>query len=135
MAGEWIKWTKGLTRKREVVALSQMLKLSRREVACCLMEIWEWADDNTTDGHVPSVTETFLDDLVGVTGFGAAMTSRGVGWLLVDDAGIIFPNFERHNGKPAKTRALAAERKRREREKSPEMSRNCHGERVTEGTV
>ena len=135
MTGEWIKWTKGLPHKREVVALAKKLRIDRRIVACMLMEVWEWADDNTADGHVAGVTETFLDELVGVTDFGAAMADPIVGWLLVDSEGITFPNYERHNGKPAKQRALAAERKARQREREAvevtRASRNGHGRGVT----
>ena len=117
MAIGWIKWTVGLTKKREVVTLAKKLKLSRREMAAVLMEVWEWADENTLDGHVLGVTPAFIDELVNVPRLGAAMASKDVGWLLVDDAGIGFPNFLRHNGKCAKERALAAERKRLQRER------------------
>jgi len=119
MAGDWIKWSKGLTQKREVVALANKLRISRREMAAVLMEVWSWADGETVDGHAPSVTKAFLDELTGVTGLGAAMAHADVGWLLEDDTGIIFPNFDRHNGSTAKHRLLAAERKRRERQNSP----------------
>ena len=42
MAGDWIAWTKGLTLKREVVAIANRLGLDRRVVACLCMEAWEW---------------------------------------------------------------------------------------------
>lgn len=126
VAGEWIKWTKGLTRKREIVAIASMLQLDRRIVACCCMELWEWADDNTINGHVPSVTKTFLDELVCVTGFGGAL--QKVGWLECceepENESITFVNFERHNGKPGKHRALASDRKRKQREKVSRSERD-----------
>ncbi len=119
---QWVKWTKGLTRKREVVAIAAALGIGRHETAARLMEVWEWADDNTTGCHVPSVTQTFLDEIAGVTGFAAAMVS--VGWLSVSADGLTFPNFERHNGDTAKSRALAAERKRKQRETVTTESRS-----------
>jgi hypothetical protein len=115
VAGDWIAWTKGLTLKREVIAISRILDLDRRVVACLCMETWEWADSNTTDGHADGVTHVTLDAVTGVTGFGQAMIE--VGWLLEDDQGIIFPNWERWNASSAKKRLQDAERKRRQRER------------------
>jgi hypothetical protein len=115
MAGDWIAWTKGLTLKREVVAIANRLGLDRRVVACLCMEAWEWADSNTTDGHAESVTNVTLDAVTGVAGFGKAMLE--VGWLLEDDRGIIFPRWERWNAESAKKRLQNSERKRRQRER------------------
>ena len=122
MAGDWIKWTKGLSRKREVVAISARLGVSRYEVAARLMDVWEWADENTADGDVASVTKSFLDDIAGVTGFSDAMTS--VGWLLDSGDGLHFPNFQRHNGQSAKQRALTADRMRKHRTTALRSERN-----------
>jgi len=128
MAGDWIKWVKGLTRKREVVAMAAALEVSRKEVAATLMEVWEWADDNTSDGHVPGVTKTFLDEVACITGFADAMST--VGWLTITEAGIAFSNFDRNNGKSAKKRALAADRKRKQRETvTPEVSHTSRPKR------
>jgi len=129
MAGDWIKWTKGLTRKREVVAIASRLEISRREVASTLMEVWEWADDNTVDCHVPSVTKAFLDELTGVTGIADAMENER--WLLETDSGISFPNFERHNGQTAKERALASNRQKRRRDTVTKPSRSQRDKGVT----
>lgn len=112
MAAEWIKWTKGLTRKREVIAVARKLNLHRRVVACLCMEFWEWADSETHDGHVRGATTEVIDELVGQPGFAACLADSEVGWLRVTDAGITLPNFERHNGESSKARAQDAERKR-----------------------
>ena len=114
MAGYWIAWTKGLTLKREVLAIASRLNLDRRIAACLCMEAWEWADSNTVDGHAEGVTNVTLDAVTGVTGFGQAMLD--VGWLLQDNSGIIFPRWERWNAESAKKRLQEAERKRRQRE-------------------
>lgn len=121
MAGDWIKWTVGLTRKREVIAIAAAMNLSRREVAAMLMEIWEWADANTSTGHVPSVTYVTLDEFVNCDGFAHSMSKEG--WLVCGEDSVTFPNFTRHNGKSAKERALAADRKRKQREAVTEESR------------
>jgi len=134
MATDWIKWTKGLTRKREVLAIADRLGVSNREAAAMCMEVWEWADDNVTlasrlrnedvtpvsrSCHAPSVTKKCLDVVIGVTGFAEVMAE--VGWLESSDAGISFPNFERHNSQTAKSRALASIRQKAKRA-------NCHAD-------
>ena len=113
MAGDWIKWTVGLTRKPEVLGMARRLGADRRTVAGCLMELWEWMDQVSCDGHADYVTPADIDGHVGVTGFADAMAE--VGWLRADDRGVIFTNFDRHNGTSAKKRALATERKRNQR--------------------
>jgi hypothetical protein len=79
------------------------------------MAVWEWADENTVDGHARNALPALLDDVAGVTGFGNALLE--VGWLLADDEGLIFPNWERWNTNSAKKRAQSRERQRRFRSK------------------
>lgn len=117
MAGDWIKWVKGLVRRREVIAVANALGADRRIVACSAMLLWEWADDNTTDGHVEGIGASDIDAIADLPGFGAALKS--VGWLRVTARGITIVNFEHHNGESAKARALnqkhqQASRKRKE---------------------
>jgi hypothetical protein len=116
MAGDWIKWDKGLAWKPEVLAIAAKLKMTRKEVAATLMELWEWADEITEDGHAPSVTFVTVDERTGVAGLSRAMSE--VRWLHQTDEGVCFPKFERHNGASAKARLLAAERKRHERSRA-----------------
>ena len=127
MAGDWIKWEKGLPQKPKVVAMAAELGLDRRIVAALCMRFWEWADDVTTTGRVPNITIEFIDDLVRTPGFTKVFSK--VGWIRLQTDGISIPNFKRHNGKSAKRRALQAlrvaqKRAHRERTKSaPEQSR------------
>ena len=116
MAGDWIKWEKGLAWKPEVLAIAAKLKKTRKEVAATLMELWEWADEITDDGHAASVTFVTVDERTGVTGLSRAMSE--VGWLQATEDGVLFPKFVRHNGASAKARLLAAERKRNERSRT-----------------
>lgn len=109
MASDWIKWTKGLSRKREVRAIAHKLNLDRRIVATACMEFWEWADSETCDGHIQGVKMADIDDEVSIPGFADALES--VGWLRCTSGGITIPNFDRHNGKSAKRRSLDSSRK------------------------
>lgn len=126
VAEDWIKWVKGLPRRREVIVLARKLNMSAREAACCCMEVWEWADDNTTNGHIAGVSSADIDNAIGVPGFGVAMSDPEVDWLRENSRGISFPRWDRNNGETAKKRALEARKKRRQREldkKGP--SRKC----------
>lgn len=108
-AAPWIKWTIGLTNKIEVVRMANQLRRSRYEVAAMCMVTWEWADANVgEDGNALGVTKSFLDEHIGVTGFADAMEAAG--WLRADDQGLIFPNYQIHNGGNAKTRAQTQKR-------------------------
>lgn len=52
MAGDWLKWNKGLAQRREVLILSSILKIDRHEVAGRLMVLWEWCDDNLHEADI-----------------------------------------------------------------------------------
>lgn len=104
MAGDWIPWCKGLSRKREVMAIAKATGRSRREVACILMEFWEWADNESADGSLAGVSADALPALIPDTdpAFWAAVQASG--WLAATDAGLVIPNFQRWMGQSAKKR-------------------------------
>lgn len=147
MAGDWIKWSKGLASRREVVILAAALRRDRHEIAGRLMVVWEWLDDNVADSEIDELSLDvslfigdkpfdFIDALVGLPGFADALASDGVRWLSARSGGrLTFPHFGRHNGTTAKTRALESRKKQKQRatkkDKSPDMSRN---ERDNNGT-
>lgn len=116
MAGNWIKWVKGLTKRREVIVLARKLNVSCREAACACMEMWEWADDETEDGHIKGATAADIDLQFGIPGFAVALESPEVGWLRVNSQGLTFPRWDRHNGESAKRRANDAAKKRQQRD-------------------
>lgn len=116
MAGDWVKWVKGLSKRREVIVLARKLGVSRREAACACMEMWEWADDETTNGHIQGATGEDIDLQLGLPGFASALQSSEVGWLRVNSQGITFPRWDRHNGESAKRRANDAAKKRQQRD-------------------
>jgi hypothetical protein len=113
LAGDWIKWVKGLTRRREVVQMSFTLKADPRLIAAVCMEVWEWVDGETTDGHLPGCGLDYLDSIARMAGFGEAMAKAG--WVSVGEDGITIPNFDRHNGASAKRRSAASESMRKRR--------------------
>lgn len=135
MGSNWIKWVKGLTKRTEVVRMAsgQMSALvaDRRRIAVACMEFWEWADDETQDGAIAGCTPAFVDDLVSLPGFYAAMV--GVDWITETPQGIVIKHFERHNGESAKRRAMESDRKRTGRmsaqdaDKCPQTKRTKSG--------
>ena len=120
MAGDWIKWVKGLATRPEIVRIASALRTDRRRTACACMELWEWADSVTIDGDVQGVTPEFIDEYIGISGFFSAMEASG--WVSQIPNGIRFTNFTRHNGESAKRRALDADRKQAAREHVRKMS-------------
>tara|TARA_R100000808_G_scaffold20219_2_gene43806 strand:+ start:7863 stop:8579 length:717 start_codon:yes stop_codon:yes gene_type:complete len=116
MAGDWIKMRVNLTSDPSVIGVASILDLSEYEVVGLLHSLWSWADQHTDDGSARGVNSSWVDRYLGVKGFAEAMSKHG--WLYFDDDGIHFPNFERHNGSPAKKRAQGAARQKRHRQKA-----------------
>lgn len=127
MAGDWIKWSKGLIDKPEVIRIAGMLGASREVVVCRLMKFWEWCDANIPDADIREngsafVTMSprdgdnvaFVDALVWTPGFADSLAA--VDWLRCRDGRLELPNFGRHNGETAKTRARNAKNQKRKRQ-------------------
>ena len=113
MAGHWIEWEKGLVRKPEVIRIARALGSTPQHAAACCMMVWEWAEDVTENGIISGVTAADVSFAAGVEGIGEAMVAAG--WLLENEDAVVLPNWDRHNGAPAKRRALNALRMRVER--------------------
>lgn len=111
MAGDWIKMRADLHDDPAVFRLSSMLKIDRFSVVGRLHAFWSWADKHSVDGRVDGATPHLVDTIATLDGFADALMV--VGWLSHDDRGIVIPNFERHNGKTAKERALKNQRQSR----------------------
>ncbi|MDR6389190.1 hypothetical protein [Paraburkholderia phenoliruptrix] len=116
-----------------VISIAARLSVDEFTVVGMLHHLWGWADTQSRDGHAPGVTNVWIDRYVRHVGFAEAMVS--VGWLEIDESGVTFPNFDRHNGESAKARGLAAERKRNQRSRVTEddgqMSRSERDKSVT----
>lgn len=108
MAGSWIKMRTDLADDPAVIAIAAATGLDEDTVVGKLHRLWSWADRQTTDGNAASVTKSWIERYICAQGFVEAMVLQG--WLQVDDTGISFPNFDRHNGQTGKRRALTAKR-------------------------
>lgn len=136
MAGDWIKWTKGLTRRREVLGIASRMSVPPAHAAGLCMVFWEWLDDNVTAAQTDengnacvtlgSLQPDFIDSLVCASGFAAALTAEG--WLCARSGSLTVPNYCRHNGQTSKDRALTAERVNKSRSKNRQK---CNAETVT----
>ncbi len=115
MASQWIPWVVGLQQKPEVVRMAKACGVHPFEMAARCMIVWSWAQDQTVDGVIAGLTPADVSATVGIAGMGEALLA--VGWLHDIGDGIAFPNWKRFNGRSAKQRLLAAERKRRQRDK------------------
>lgn len=104
----WIKFDLSTPDKPEVWQIADALTIEPDAVIGKLLRIWAWFDQHTKDGNASSVSVSFLDRLVSATGFCKTMIL--VGWMIDDGITISLPNFDRHNGTTAKTRALTAKR-------------------------
>ena len=108
MASDWIKIEKSTPDKPEVEAMALALGIGADAVLGKLIRVWSWFDTNCADGDARSVTVSLLDRIALHPGFADAM--QGAGWLTLLDDGFHMVNFERHNGKNAKRRALTQRR-------------------------
>lgn len=110
MAGDWIKMRQDLHDDPSVVLIALKVQIDEDSVVGKLHKLWCWADKHTTDGFAPAIGEKWVDRYVSKPGFASAMVEAG--WLSFNDSGIVFPNFDRHNGQSAKTRVEATLRQR-----------------------
>ena len=108
MAGDWIKFEASTPDKPEVWLIAQASGIDPDAVVGKLLRVWIWFDQHTENANAPSVSKLTLDRLVGVSGFCDFIIS--VGWMHEKDGVLCLPNFDRHNGKTAKNRALTAKR-------------------------
>lgn len=123
MAGDWLKVETSTPDKPEVYAIADRLGMTNEEAFGRLFRVWRWFDSQSRDGHARVTSLSAIDAEARRPGFGQAMAE--VGWLVPVPGGLSLPNFDRHNGKSAKTRALAKDRK------STQRSRDSHADGVT----
>lgn len=116
MAGDWLKMEVALPEKPEVWQIAGMTGIDPDAVVGKLLKVWRWFDAHTEEGNAVGVTYALVDHVTSVTGFGEAMALCG--WLFQDGSTLRCPNFDRHNGKTAKDRALTAKRVAKSKVKS-----------------
>lgn len=119
MAGDWIKVESATADKPEVLRLARALNISRIAAFGAVVIFWGWLDKHSSDGTVDGVVDADVDALVGIEGFARALQS--VGWLDLDanKQKIKVPNYDRLNGKSAKSRALKNDRQAKWRDRLP----------------
>lgn len=122
--------TANLDTKPEVMMLADLLGIHELHVVGLLWKLWTWLDQNITDCYAATVTTTQLDR---ITCAGMSDALRKVGWLSGENGALVFPNFDRHNGKTAKDRACSAKRMKgmRERESVTPALRSERNSTVT----
>ncbi len=119
MAGDWIKMRTDLAEDPAVIDIAEVLGIDEDTVVGKLHRLWSWADSQSRDGHTNGVTQKWIDKKLHCEGFAKAMVS--VQWLVIENCGISFPNFDRHNGETAKVRATATKRKQKQRNTSGDI--------------
>jgi hypothetical protein len=105
----WLKFDVSTPEKPEVMAITIALGYEDPDLTVGkLLKVWRWFDSHTQEGNAVGVTPALLNKVVAIPGICEAMAD--VGWIVVSSSGVSLPNFDRHNGKTAKDRALGAKR-------------------------
>ncbi|HBW3346617.1 hypothetical protein [Klebsiella pneumoniae] len=150
MASNWIKVEVITPDKPEIYLISEKLNIDPDMVLGKLIRLWVWADQQIANSNAESVTDgeqikdksnavvlnkIAIDRIAFMPGFADALIFAG--WLVQDGDSLFFRNFEKHNGKNSKKRALTNERvaKSRDLKRSGNARRNvtCNAGNVTEG--
>ncbi|HDK7323743.1 TPA: hypothetical protein PTW02_004283 [Cronobacter sakazakii] len=130
MASNWIKLEVITPDKPEIFRLAEILDIDPDAALGKAIRFWIWTDQQTIDGNAKcnavSVTKNAIDRVTFMRGFADALIQ--VGWLVETDGALSIPNFERHNGKSSKNRALTNERVT----KSRDSKRKCNAPGVTQ---
>lgn len=126
---DWIKIEKTLPDKLEVLQLAGLLGISEDEVVGKLFRFWCWVDSNLKTCNADGVTFVTLDRIANCSGFAAGLVK--VGWLKGREGRLLIPNFDRHFGQTAKTRAVTNKRVKAYREGAKNTPENCNATSVT----
>lgn len=114
VAGDWIKVEHATLDKPEVLRMAEMLGISRDAIVGLLVRYFVWLDRNLSPecpDCVRNVSRKSLDESLHCSGFAASI--EAIGWARFDDDAWLMHviNADRHNGKPAKTRAVESKKK------------------------
>ncbi|HDW2932516.1 TPA: hypothetical protein RL798_005084 [Escherichia coli] len=112
MASNWIKLEVITPDKPEIFRLAEILNIDPDAALGKVIRFWAWADQQMIDGNAEcnarGVTKSAIDRITFMVGFADALIQ--VGWLVETNGVLSLPNFERHNGKSSKKRAVTNER-------------------------
>ena len=131
MAGDWLKIREDLHEDPAVLRMAAALETRPEHVVGYCLRFWGWVSRNVSlenrdtcpSASVVGVPILSIESVLQLPGFLPLL--REVGWLEYDETEkpivVTIPKFERHLSETAKQRALAAEKKRRQRaEKRPD---------------
>jgi hypothetical protein len=117
MGDDWIKKRKKLIDDPRTVALANRLNATGQHILGCLDLLWSLADSfaDPETGFLKGYSADLVDQKVRHPGFANACASvtrnhPDGSWLVIQKKGVIFPDYGKHNGSTAKTRALTAKR-------------------------
>jgi len=110
MAGDWTPIEHATPRKPELARIAKLTGLSRRHVLGALVEFWQWAGDQTVDGHV----DADVDALVLLFGESDSFwhAVEEVGWIAQTAHGIFIPRAEHWITNGAKSRLQKSKRQK-----------------------
>jgi hypothetical protein len=110
MAGDWIKFENATLDKPEVFRIADLLGVTPEHAVGLLCRFWVWLDRNSCNGLVTLMYAKSIDAVMRCDGFASCLVD--VGWAEIDNSkGVLtIRNFDRHNGKSAKTRASTKDR-------------------------
>ena len=122
MANEWIKVEKNTPEKPEIRHISRACNVSPGMAFAAWFRLWSYFDSETADGEVKFLTPTDCDAIARLPGIGMALSiDHGCGWIVFHQSGATIVNWDRHNGKSAKKRAMTNRRIARWRGQKPSM--------------
>ncbi len=110
----WIKVDTMMMRKQEIGFVALRCGCSEKEAFASWFLLWGWFDAESVDGSMPFANKAKCDQVAELPGIADALEQ--VGWLEFEpEMGLLVIDWEKHNGNSTKARALAAQRKSRER--------------------
>jgi hypothetical protein len=117
LALDWIKIELALPDKPEVLRLVHDCKLRRDDVLGKLLRLFAWYNTHLSlESNGKVLTRATIRTITGNRRFPQALIDCG--WCIEGENGVLqVANFDRHNSKGAKIRALAAERMTKSRAK------------------
>ena len=122
MADEWIKVEKTTPDKIEMRQIARACAVSLGVAFAAWFRLWCYLDSHTADGEVKNLTPADCDDVARLPGIGNALSvDGGCGWIVFHATGASIVNWDRHNGKSAKKRAMTNRRVSRWRDKEVPM--------------
>ncbi|VTS03055.1 hypothetical protein [Tuwongella immobilis] len=115
MALDWMPVRLSLTSDMRIQQIAAQLNVTRYHVVGALIDLWTNANLQTMEGVFRYFPRQKLDMVYQLPGFAQALEE--LGWISFQGNSLKIENFEEHNGKGARRRALENRRKAISREK------------------